>query len=54
MGIPGKKDFKKLSRHLEPAEQFNGEAKMNVTVVSEENIPPRASSDQILHCCGVC
>lgn len=53
MGFPQKETSRNLSQHLELAVRFNGEAKVNVTVLSEENIPLRASSDQILYCCGV-
>lgn len=53
MAFPQKKTSRNLSQHLEQAVRINGEAKVNVTVLSEENIPLRASSDQILYCCGV-
>lgn len=52
-GFPLKKISQNLSKHLKVATRFNGEAKVNVTFLSEENIPLRATSDQILYCCGV-
>ncbi len=53
MGFPQKKTSRNLSQHLELAMRFNGEAKVNVTVLSEKKIPLRATSDQIFYCCDV-